>query len=164
MAGGEREYRKWDGLMVWWHHWCNGPEFEQTPGDGEGQEILVCAVHGVTKNWTGLRDWITATTTTKKKWKINGEHRKAFVPRNPTGSCLVSMAGLHFLAFFEVRCYHVNSFGQWNVSGKTLHDESLDEHSQTVDSLTAALWDLEQWPNSVMPRLKETIILGCSFK
>lgn len=86
-----------------------------------------------------------------------GDTEKAFVPRNLTGSCLVSIAGLHFLAFFEVRCYHVNSFGQWNVSGKTLH-ESLDKHSQTVDTLTAALWDLEQQPNSVMPRLKETVL------
>ena len=24
--------------MVGWHHWLNGHEFEQTPGDGEGQE------------------------------------------------------------------------------------------------------------------------------
>ena len=25
-----------------WHHWLNGHEFEQTPGDGEGQGSLVC--------------------------------------------------------------------------------------------------------------------------
>ena len=28
--------------MVGWHHWLNGPESEQTPGDGEGQGSLVC--------------------------------------------------------------------------------------------------------------------------
>ena len=28
--------------MVGWHHWFNGHEFEQAPGDGEGQESLVC--------------------------------------------------------------------------------------------------------------------------
>ena len=28
--------------MVGWHHRLNGPEFEQAPGDGEGQESLVC--------------------------------------------------------------------------------------------------------------------------
>ena len=28
--------------MVGWHHWLNRHEFEQTPGDSEGQEILVC--------------------------------------------------------------------------------------------------------------------------
>ena len=28
--------------MVGWHHQLNGYEFEQTPGNGERQEILVC--------------------------------------------------------------------------------------------------------------------------
>ena len=28
--------------MVGWHHQLNGQEFEQTPGDSEGQGSLVC--------------------------------------------------------------------------------------------------------------------------
>ena len=28
--------------MVRWHHRLNGHEFEQAPGDGKGQGILVC--------------------------------------------------------------------------------------------------------------------------
>ena len=28
--------------MAGWHHWLNGHEFEQTPGDGEGQGSLEC--------------------------------------------------------------------------------------------------------------------------
>ena len=28
--------------MVGWNHQINGHEFEQTPGDGEGQESLAC--------------------------------------------------------------------------------------------------------------------------
>ena len=28
--------------MVGWHHWLNGREFEQTPGDSEGQGSLEC--------------------------------------------------------------------------------------------------------------------------
>ena len=28
--------------MVGWHHPVNGHEFEQAPGDGEGQGSLVC--------------------------------------------------------------------------------------------------------------------------
>ena len=28
--------------MVEWHHQLNGHEFEQTPGDNEGQRSLVC--------------------------------------------------------------------------------------------------------------------------
>ena len=28
--------------MVGWHHLLNGHEFEQTPGDSDGQESLAC--------------------------------------------------------------------------------------------------------------------------
>ena len=31
-----------DDEMDGWHHQLNGPEFEQTPGDSEGQGSLVC--------------------------------------------------------------------------------------------------------------------------
>ena len=30
----------------------NGHEFEQTPGDSEGQRSLMSVVHGVAKSWT----------------------------------------------------------------------------------------------------------------
>ena len=45
--------------MVRWHHWCNGHEFEYTPGVGVGlhQESWHAAVHGVTKCQTQLNDW-----------------------------------------------------------------------------------------------------------
>ena len=36
--------------MVGWHHRLNRHEFEQTPGDGEGQGSRV--VHGVAKSQT----------------------------------------------------------------------------------------------------------------
>ena len=32
--------------MVGWHHQFNGHEFEQTPGDSEGQGSLGAAVYG----------------------------------------------------------------------------------------------------------------------
>ena len=39
---GQEEKGATEGKMVGWHHWLYGHEFEQTPGDGEGQESLVC--------------------------------------------------------------------------------------------------------------------------
>ena len=48
--------------MVGWHHRLNGPKFEETPGDSEGQEAWCAAVHGVAKSWTQLSN---STTTTK---------------------------------------------------------------------------------------------------
>ena len=37
--------------MVGWFHRLNGDDFNQ---DGEGQGLLVCCSHGVTKSWTRL--------------------------------------------------------------------------------------------------------------
>ena len=46
-AGGERET---EDKMVGWHHRLNGNEFEQAPGDGEGQGSWCAAVHGHAKS------------------------------------------------------------------------------------------------------------------
>ena len=48
--------------MVGWHHWLNGHEFEQTPGDSEGPGSLVCCCL-----W-GLRE----SDTTEQ---LNNNHR-----------------------------------------------------------------------------------------
>ena len=50
-----RRRRGWQDEMVGWCHWLNGHEFEQTPGDGEGQ-----GSHWVAKSRTQLSDWTTA--------------------------------------------------------------------------------------------------------
>ena len=49
--------------VVKWHHWLNGQEFEQTPGNGEGQGSLTCCSPWGRKeldttewlNWTELK-------------------------------------------------------------------------------------------------------------
>ena len=53
---GQQKTRWLDG-----HHWFNGHEFEQTPGDSEGQRSLACCSHGIAKSWTWLSDWIITT-------------------------------------------------------------------------------------------------------
>ena len=45
--------------MVGWHHWLNGYEFKQTPGDSEDREAWHAAVHGAAKSQTRLSDWMT---------------------------------------------------------------------------------------------------------
>ena len=44
---GKGEKGATEDEIVGWHHWLNGHEFDQTPGNSEEQESLVCAVHGV---------------------------------------------------------------------------------------------------------------------
>ena len=50
--------------MVGWHHWLDGHEFEQAPGDSERQGSLHAAVHEVAKSQTQLSDWTTMTIST----------------------------------------------------------------------------------------------------
>ena len=37
---GQEEKEATEDEMIGWHHHLNGHEFEQTPGDGEGQGSL----------------------------------------------------------------------------------------------------------------------------
>ena len=53
-AGGEGDNKD---EMVGWHHWLNGCEFEQVPGDGEWQRSL--AYCGPWDHGESRRDWAT---------------------------------------------------------------------------------------------------------
>ena len=48
-----------------WHHWLNGHEFKQAPGDGKGQGSLACCSPWVTES--GMTDWTAATATGRKR-------------------------------------------------------------------------------------------------
>ena len=51
--------------MVKWHHWLNWHEFEQAPGDGEGQGSLACCSpwgHSVG------HDWVTGEQQNQSLW------------------------------------------------------------------------------------------------
>ena len=48
---GQEEKGATENEMVGWHHWLNGHEFEETPGD---REARCAAVYGVTKSQTRL--------------------------------------------------------------------------------------------------------------
>ena len=39
---GQEEKQATEDEMVAWHHWLHGQEFEQAPGDSEGQGSLAC--------------------------------------------------------------------------------------------------------------------------
>ena len=66
-ARGEGDHGGWDG---WIHHWLNRQEFEQTPGDGDGQGSLACCSPRGLKSQTGLGDW-TRTGGTIVRLKLD---------------------------------------------------------------------------------------------
>ena len=39
---GQEEKKVAEDEMIGWHHWLNAHEFEQPPGDGEGEGSLAC--------------------------------------------------------------------------------------------------------------------------
>ena len=53
-AGGEGVTEE---EMVGWHHRLNGHEFEQAPGDGEGQGSLVCC-NSWGRNESDTTEWL----------------------------------------------------------------------------------------------------------
>ena len=54
---GQEEEGTTGNEMLRWNHWLNGHEFEQTLGDSEGQESLVCCSPWGCKRWTWLSNW-----------------------------------------------------------------------------------------------------------
>jgi len=63
----QEEKGETEDKMVGWHHQLNEHEFEQTPGDSEGQGKLACCSSWSHKQW--LSDW---TTTHYPNWEIKG--------------------------------------------------------------------------------------------
>ena len=56
---GQEETGTTQDEMVGWHHWLNGHDLEQTPGDSEGQGSLACCSPWDAKSQKLLNDWIT---------------------------------------------------------------------------------------------------------
>ena len=57
---GQEEKGMTEDETVGWHHQLDGHEFEQAPGDGEGQRSLVCCSPWVTRirhNWVTELNW-----------------------------------------------------------------------------------------------------------
>ena len=61
---GQMKRTSEDEISVW-HHQCNGHEFGQISGDGDGQRGLACSSSWDPKSQTQLGNWTTITTTTE---------------------------------------------------------------------------------------------------
>ena len=70
--GREADDRGWDAWMAWMRCWLNGHEFEQTPGDSEGQRSLACCSSWITKSWTWLSNWTTTILLVKIIFESEG--------------------------------------------------------------------------------------------
>ena len=55
--------------MVGWHYWFNGHEFEQVPGDGDGQGNLLCC-SPLGRKELDMTEWLS---NNKNKWAGNNQ-------------------------------------------------------------------------------------------
>ena len=55
--------------MVGWHHWLNGHEFEQPPGNGEGQGSLALWIPWGPKE-LGITERLNTNNNKREKWLI----------------------------------------------------------------------------------------------
>ena len=78
--------------MVGWHHWLNGHEFEQTPGESAGQGSLAWyTLHGVKKSRTIL-SYLTAI----QKVRVKNNVPRILFPQVRTHWSLVFHTFLNF--------------------------------------------------------------------
>ena len=106
---GQEEKGMTEDEMVVWHHRLNGHEFEQAPGDGEGQGTWPAAVHGVAKSWTWLSDWTATITTVFMDWNIKHIND---VHSHPNWSVSLTLASKHFVPIDKF----ILNFVQMNTS------------------------------------------------
>ena len=65
----QEEKGKIEDEMVGWHHWLNGHEFEQAPGDGEGQGSLLCCSPWGRKE-SDMTEWLNNKFCYMKKYYL----------------------------------------------------------------------------------------------
>ena len=68
--GKDWRQEKWmtEDEMVGWHHQLDGLEFEQAPGDGEGQESLACCSPWGVKE-SDMTEWLNWTGWAQAGWE-----------------------------------------------------------------------------------------------
>ena len=95
----QEEKGRTEDKMVGWHHWLNGHEFEQAPGDGEGQRSLACCCPWCQKESTRLCEW---TTTEHNKLPLCKNLPKWFYKKGEQKSG----AGLGYLKEINLRDFN----------------------------------------------------------
>ena len=74
---GQKEKPVAENEMVRWHHWLNGQEFKQIPGDGEGQKPDVLQSLALPR---ARHDLATTTAATKEAREEAFCHKGALFP------------------------------------------------------------------------------------
>ena len=81
----QEEKQTTEDEMVGWHHWLNGHEFEQTPGDSEGQGSLVCCSPWGCKQ-LNMTEWLNNNNNSRIGWIVSPKKIR-WNPNPSTSEC-----------------------------------------------------------------------------
>ena len=92
---------------IGWHHWRDGPEFEQAPGDNEGQGSLACCgprghkqsdtterVNNSPSGEAPRSPWVQGTGPWKRCWSHSARRGRGEAARRATAWATSSRPGL----------------------------------------------------------------------
>ena len=138
---GQEEKGATEDEMVGWHHWLNGQEFEQTPGNSEGQGSPACCSPWVAKGRTWLSDWTTTKRTQKQghthiHWLNVHSHRLT----------LTETQSYRWCAYTQPIHRHVDTLKQksdYIVTLTQMYSHSPSTHSLTHTKINSHKFSLE---------------------
>ena len=112
---GQEEKGAIEDEMVGWHYRLNGHEFEQTPGDSEGQGSLVCCSSWGHKNWDTTY-WLINNFST------HGEMQESGLIKTVPLICTLNIWG-QYPAFLhpESPWSAQSSCSGWGLDGYNIH-------------------------------------------
>ena len=112
---GQEEKGAIEDEVVGWHYRLNGHEFEQTPGDGEGQGSLVCC-----SSW-GHKEWDT-TYRLNNNFSTHGEMQESGLIKTIPLICTLTIWG-QYPAFLhpESPWGAQSSCRGWGLDGYNIH-------------------------------------------
>ena len=84
---GQEEKGAIEDEMVGWHHWCNGHEFEQVPGDSEGQGSLACCSPWGCKEWDIGSVRFSLSVMSNSLWPHGLQYTRFPCPSLSPGTC-----------------------------------------------------------------------------
>ena len=112
--------------MVGWHHWLNGHESEQAPGDSEGQEGLECCSPWGCKE-SDMTEWLNNNKSRKQvsgSWE--GQLQLTFAPNQEEGRAGCKMQPKEKLTLFRETC---ELRGWQGGDGGKLPSKTVNQHT-----------------------------------